>query len=694
MNNLKYKSQGNVVSIIFIIAFIAFIFLDVLKGTKSFFVNFDNVQQFYAWYQKLNYSLHHGYLPLWDANTFGGKNFAGEFQTGIFYPINILWIFLFGNNETINVYYLDLLVLFHFCIAAVGIYFICRQWKISYLASILGGLLFAATGCLIGRANGQTAIFFGLTLLPYSFLFAIKYLDTKNKINLLLIGFFLGMQILAGHIQPFFHTALLTFSYIAYVIFSRNISFINKRKEFAIVCLIIISVTVVVSSPQLYTGFKYMGHAYRWVSAENPVSPGGKVPFKTYSERFSLTPTQFFNIIDRRDFPVDDGNDLFIGLIPVLLILIIIYTSFRKKIFSTFDENKKIFYWIMLVSIVIMLGQYTYLPYILYELPFVNTIRELGRYVILLHFCNAILMAFGFEYVLSKSYNFTPFKKKILITILAIGFLEIIYLLLVHPSLIPTEIIWHLFFLAIIFAFIIFLRNNSLIKYAAFICVLLAIKISSGYSINAVDSSSYPPAFFKKNKIIEYLEPKYGDGRVLLESDKIPENIGDVYKIQTKMGHSATMNKPYFDFIAQDWNRNSEVNDLLNIKYVISKDSINLPLIMRDDNLQLNLYERPTAYSRLFLKSATNKTIKNTPTAFTYTKICYSDLYQKYEVNVASSDTLVFSENYYDGWKIFLDSKRVDILQPSINNELPLLMGIKIPEGKHIVELKYNCFIP
>ena len=62
---------------------------------RSFFMFPDNVDQFYAWYQTLASSLHHGILPLWDPNTFAGHSFVGEFQTGVFYPINLVWVMVF-----------------------------------------------------------------------------------------------------------------------------------------------------------------------------------------------------------------------------------------------------------------------------------------------------------------------------------------------------------------------------------------------------------------------------------------------------------------------------------------------------------------------------------------------------------------------------------------------------------------------
>ena len=55
----------------------------VLSGSGSFFVFPDAQEQTYAWWQKLAVTWHQGYLPLWDANVYGGRSFIGEFQASV-----------------------------------------------------------------------------------------------------------------------------------------------------------------------------------------------------------------------------------------------------------------------------------------------------------------------------------------------------------------------------------------------------------------------------------------------------------------------------------------------------------------------------------------------------------------------------------------------------------------------------------
>ena len=101
----------------------------IFTREASFCIKQDNLHQTYPFFNKLAIALHKGYLPVWDANTYGGKNFSGEIQTGIFYPVNILWCLLFGTVNGIDVYYIDLLTSLHFLICLIGMYKLARTFQ-------------------------------------------------------------------------------------------------------------------------------------------------------------------------------------------------------------------------------------------------------------------------------------------------------------------------------------------------------------------------------------------------------------------------------------------------------------------------------------------------------------------------------------------------------------------------------------
>src|SRR5580698_5770740 len=114
----------------------ALLFPVVFTGADSFFIKQDNLHQAFPFYNKLAIALHKGFLPVWDANTYGGKNFAGELQAGIFYPVNLGWCWIFGSAKGIDTYRLDLLVSFHYLICVFGMCKLARVFGLSAIGSI------------------------------------------------------------------------------------------------------------------------------------------------------------------------------------------------------------------------------------------------------------------------------------------------------------------------------------------------------------------------------------------------------------------------------------------------------------------------------------------------------------------------------------------------------------------------------
>ena len=155
----------------------------LVSRTRSFFVFPDNVQQFYPWYEKLSSGGSVGYLPFWDANAFAGHFFLGEFQTGIFYPLNLLWVLLFGTPAGIDIFYLELLVVFHFFLASLGMYLLAREWELSQIASLGAAIVFAYSGAVAFRAEAQICIFYGLALLPFVIFFLARYARTSRPLT-------------------------------------------------------------------------------------------------------------------------------------------------------------------------------------------------------------------------------------------------------------------------------------------------------------------------------------------------------------------------------------------------------------------------------------------------------------------------------------------------------------------------------
>lgn len=681
------KITQKIYPVIALLLFPLVTFWSVFKREKSLYINFDNVEQFYPWYQKLSQAIHNGYLPIWDANIFGGHSFVGEFQSGAFYPVNLLYVLIFGNKSGIDVIYLDILVIFHFFLASFGMYLLLRSWKVTKFGALAGGLVFSYMGAVASRAPGQVCIFYGLALLPFPLLFLSLYFKKLKNRYLVLVGIFLGLQILAGHIQPFFHTLLLTAFYFIIEFFRIKEPLKLKLKNFAKEAFLMSVSFLTVALFQLFLAYQYIYNAYRWVGAPEPIGPKDKVPFFIFVNEYIIYPSQLFNIFSKSKFPISDGNDIYIGLIPLLLVLLYLLLRFFKNKGNVFKKYELLVLGSLIFGLVVVLGHHTFVSYLIYKAPFFNKVRELGRYVILIHFALSALV--GFAISLLQTVNL-ELNKKTKIAALGISlfiFIQLIYTSFVDKYLFSKDVKLNLIFIAILFFTLALVKSRKVISLTALSLVVLNVFISVPHILNKTDAKSYPTNYFAKTNIISYMEAYYGKYRYVDYDGVYAKNIADVYKLQSIQGHGATMYKPYYDFLSQDWSLDSKMYDLLNVRFVVSKTKLELPLILEENGVKL--YERKNYYPRAYFKSQLNMKGIDIEKANKITLLEYKDQYQKYEINLDQTEDIIFSEINYPGWKAYIDGNKVDIKEAQIDNLKPLFRQIMSEKGKHIIEFKY-----
>ena len=667
----------------------------LVSRTRSFFVFPDNVQQFYPWYQKLAQAVHSGYLPFWDANAFTGHFFLGEFQTGIFYPLNLLWVLLFGTPAGIDIFYLELLVVFHFFLASLGMYLLAREWRLSQIASPGAAIVFAYSGAVAFRAEAQICIFYGLALLPFVIFFLARYVRTSRAPYLLVAGIFLGLQVLAGHLQPPFHTAVIASFYLLSEAIRRKGDILRRLVRFAGPLALLGATAFVVSGPQLVPGLEYLQVAYRHVGAAGPLHPGESVPYDIFAYTNIIEPSQFLNLLDPAKYYIPDGNEIYIGVFPLLLIGLFLIRRAPTRSDSSFRVNWPWLSALAAFAVLAVVGHYTPLSLLLNRLPVVNSIRELGRYTILLHFVLALFVGFAIlslqEFPLWAKANGRPLAVLVAVWILlSVLFVLSLGLWRPFPSAVAYQI--GLGFGFALAAIALRRRNEAL---AVFILLLLGagLALDRDTYIPKIQGSEYAAATFAKNKIIEYLEPYYGKYRVA-EADPqhnaLPWNIGDVYPIQTKMGWGATVYGPFWDLISRDWSVDSNVNDALNVRFVVSKTPLNLKLLVQDSASGLMLYERNNYYPKVFFQSQVAMSGKSIDALNEFDVLDYSDQYQKYLVRAPDAEQVIFSELYFPGWHVFVDGAEAELNVARVKESAPIFDSVSLQKGSHIVELKYS----
>ena len=151
---------------------------------------------FYPLRFTLHESFNSGELPLWNRHMAMGFPLLAAFQSGVFYPPHLLFLIL-PFFPAIRVIFL-----FHFLIAGIGAYYLCRNWKFPSYLSIVGALLFALGGAVVSLSNllnhFQTAAW-----LPWAILSWEKLLSSNSWKRFLTFLLILAAQFLAGSPELF-----------------------------------------------------------------------------------------------------------------------------------------------------------------------------------------------------------------------------------------------------------------------------------------------------------------------------------------------------------------------------------------------------------------------------------------------------------------------------------------------------------
>ena len=673
----------------------------VFSKQGSFFIVGDNLHQGYPFMHKLASSLHKGYLPLWDANTYGGRDFTGEMQSGIFYPLNVLWCLLFGSIKGIDVYYIDLLVVLHYFICLIGMYKLSRVFQMPSTAAIGAALTFSFSGVLCARSGCETCIFYGLCLMPWALYFLSKYYwEQSHKKYLVFTGLIAGLQILAGHIQPFFHTFLISVLFILFYEYRNRKSWKTLFFSVIINAAIILVFAIILALPQVYYAAEYLSRSYREVGKAVYVDPLQKVPLYVYLYWYILKPSDFENFLGQKSAVLDDFNYLYMGILPFSLFIIFLIKSRFLKMISEHVYLTRLLVIILIFGILSVLGYLTFFPYILHAIPFVSGIRELSRFTILISFTDALFVGLALTYLEQlRAQLFQP-ASKLTIYVLSALTLNALYWIFFQRGDISLDVS-----IPYLLAFIFFLvlstgKLNAYVRLLAIALILVDLYMNP-VNFQWTQAKFYPSNFYGRNRVINFLETTYGKYRVtfnMIDHSLTKRNLGDVYNIQTKWGYDATVNKIYYQFLnhdpkpERDTLSDPEIDDLLNIRYVMTDQILDSNYIFRDSTADFNLYERKNYYPRCYWKHQLGEPGRaiEAENEAVIRQLSYSDVDQKWVIQCSSPDTLIFSENSYPGWRCYDNQREVKMIPVSIKNHPPLFRCVALNKGSHIVEFRYR----
>jgi len=724
----------------------------------------DQIRIFYPSRELTNTMFKKKSIPLWNPYIFSGTPHIADFQSAVFYPLNILYFFL------PQIYAWEILLFIQPIMAAFFMYLFLRFFKLERGALWLGAISFGFSGFMIVWSQENVVVGQAALWLPLC-LFGIEgYIRTKKRWYYLVCVLSHAFCFLAGFFQVTFYIFVFSFFY---GIFRAKILEREFKKNTLFVLISVYLFALFLSGAQLFPSIEGFFE-----------SPRNTTSAWYLFERYLLPFTHLFNIM----VPDIFGNPgaynffgrgfyretiLYAGLIPFVFA---VYISFKAK------SNHIVRFFITAAILSFLLTVDSFITRWLFQLPlpFLPTFLP-SRILIIATFSIATLSAFGFsKWIRQKdknelrfmTYLFSIFYIALLLiaayaTVMLLNYDNISHFkrlndyIIIHGSL-PTKIniLVLLKNLILPFTMLSLLSAMLLTKKMLNLSILGIVVLTmfgQFYLLNKYLAIGEPEFLYPENAVLSFLQSKNSLDRFISLRQPMQENISTYTRVYSAEGVNPIFSRRYAELLYAVKNngkitsdiprveaRLSELGDkenpfednrrlrllsLLGIKYVLYFDDHN-PKNSNANEFSPNLFkpvwrhgnwyglEYADAFPRVFL--ANNIIVQNNPQKILdvifdpKTDLLNTVLLEENPVEIKNSkldkpsissvsiksyepqkveiktktdkpQMLFLSDNYYPGWKAYIDNGETKIYRANYT-----FRSIYLPEGSHKVTFKYE----
>lgn len=355
--------------------------------------------------------LQSGEIPLWVPYIFSGLPVLGDPQNSIFYPFNLLMLFLMNPSYEVssNLYIMELFIILHIILGGFGMFKLSFYLnKGNFWASMLSSAIFSFSSFIATHVI-HFNIVESAVWLPYIVYYLLKYINQKHPRRYLYISaLFFGFSSLAGHPQISYMISLFIMAIFGYGLFwlikAKQESWFNITigffKNILTYFIIVVGIASVVYLPSL----SLVSLSHRADEAtRNIIFASSHSSDPVYFIINSFFPHAFLTL----NKPVGYWEISSYFSPPFILILFLgVYFSklktfliglFRKKVYLVF------FSWSFLISLLLSFGLSGFLFIILYYVvPFLNFFRVPARFILFSSLSYAVVVGTLFTYILQK----------------------------------------------------------------------------------------------------------------------------------------------------------------------------------------------------------------------------------------------------------------------------------------------------
>jgi len=657
----------------------------------------DFAYQVLPWYQFQAGEWHHGHMPLWDPNLWGGQPLLGQVITGGAYPPNWLLFLLPLRKGWIRQPYLHwYFVLIHFQ-AALFCYWLCRDLKRSHAASLLTGLAFGLGGYM--GTTGWPQMLNGAVWAPLVLLFFLRAMRGERPISSAAwSGAFLGISFLSGHHQiPVFLCLAMAGAWMYYLWMD--------RKRFPLL-LVFGLFLVLVAAFQALPAYEYGKLALRWAGTEEPLHWKDRIPYFVH-QRLALPPISLLGGV--RPVILINANP-FMGMVAVCMALFGLAGSWK-------DQTVRLFAAISLGGLLFAIGPGSAFHGVIYSVwPLVEKTRNASMAIFIFHFGLCVLIAYGLDSYQLINDEINKRMVRLLVGFSAVvGTVAVVLFLINKPGdeRLGMMVLTGLALAAILSAW----RGTRISTRAATVSLTLLMLLELGtvttHNLRSqAETKTLPMQLADHGDIAKFLISQSHDGpvRAEIEEKDIPYNFGDWYGIDHFGGYMAS--------ITENVTR-VQANTRARMMYATNFQVGRKP--SRPDQVEvftsssgIKVYKNPGAFPRAwivhealpiqrddqiagYLQAASFDPKRQTfvkgkaPELEKCDKAEWASLVERQagkmeiEATLGCRGMVIDAETYFPGWVATVDGKPAPVYEA-----YGFLRGVVVEAGTHRIEMQYR----
>lgn len=639
----------------------------------------DVYSQFYLWKSLIAESFRNLQWPLWNPYSYSGYPLLANFHSGSLYPGNILMIVLGDINGW------SALIIFGVIGSFTSMYLLLRQFKMTTLSALLGGISYAFSGFLISWSqfiNAPQA----MVWLPLMILCVDKFFENKKFVNLFWLPFLFFLFISAGHFQITVYGSIILVLFVLW----KTVLGLNIKKIFIFIPVLL--VTIGISAIQIIPTMEMAKNGIRSGDHALEARNYGLSPVRNFINLFA--PDFFGNPVKANFWGFFNYHEtiFYAGLLTTLAM---IWALFLWKKISAVTK----FFWVIAVLALLFgfdtpLGRAVYL----WKIPGLST-SDAGRVAAVFALGGSIVLAGVMEIIEKSSKKITALMLTFGIVIFGCLFMfadrsqelwgkfatgslseEVRRMVALRNLAFPSGLF------ALVFASIVFLRKKKVLFISSLILILLFDLFRFGWKYTPFVPKLY---MYPDTPMTLFLKEKNSEGIFRIDREKaeiMPNATWMAYRLMSPSGYDPMALRKYaseFDNILNhipnsNPSRYSEIEQYdaealgkFNVKYllVVKRDK-DRNISGENINSQIDLVK----WKKVF-ESSSSAVLENTEYKERARIVDVEgrdspgqatiEYYQSNKVVVnfinEGGEKLLLADTYYPGWKATIDGKPTKI---------------------------------